>query len=195
MDYFAWSSLRNANLRCRRILREEVNNAFRNATACSEDLDKEVKISSSSMPPTSMALVAPQHRVLRPQRAVKNLALEMVLWRNEPESTKIQSTADYHRRSTSAASHQHSIDNTDTGINDQVYDSRDRRGIPRAEAPTTSNFRPRRSAVDLGEPRIVKEQYDFGEKISVVRRPSQNSHDSQTKHYQSAISSKALREA
>lgn len=142
-----------------------------------------------------MALVAPQHRTLRPQRAVKNLALEMVLWRNETESTKIQSTADYHRRSASAASHQHSIDNTDTGKKDQVYDPRDRRDIPRAEAPTTLNFRPRRSAVDLGEPRIVKEQYGFGEKISVVRRPPHNSHDSQTKPYQSAISSKALLEA
>jgi hypothetical protein len=195
MEYFGWSSLHKANLRSRRVLREEVNNAFRNATAYSEDLDKEVNVSSSSMPPTSMALVAPQHRVLRPQRAVKNLALEMVLWRNETESTKIQSTADYHGRSIGAASHQHSIDNKDTGINDQVNSLRDRRGIPQAEAPTTSNFRSRRSTVDLGGPRIMKEQYDFGERISVVRRPSQNSHDSQTMPYQSAISSKALLEA
>jgi hypothetical protein len=195
MDYFAWSSLYKANLRCRRILREEVSNAFRNATACSEDLYKEVNVSSSSMPPTSMALVAPQHRVLRPQRAVKNLALEMVLWRNETEPTKVQSTADYPRRSTSAASHQHSIDNTDTGINDQAYDPRDRRGIPRAEAPTTLNSRPRRSAMGLGEPRIMKEQHSFERKISVVRRLSQNEHDSQTKPYQSAISPKALLEA
>jgi hypothetical protein len=71
MEYFGWSSLHKANLRSRRVLREEVNNAFRNATAYSEDLDKEVNVSSSSMPPTSMALVAPQHRVLRPQRAVE----------------------------------------------------------------------------------------------------------------------------
>jgi hypothetical protein len=194
MDYFAQFSLHKANLCCRRVLREEVASAFRNASACSEDLDKEVKVSSNSVPSTSMALVVPQHPVLRPQRAVKNLALEMVLWGNETESTKIQSTTDPRRRSTSAASHQHSIDSTDTGINDQFY-PRDRRGIPRAEAPTTLNFRPRRSAVDLSEPRMVKERHDFGEKLSVLRRPSQHSHDGQTKPYQSAICSEALLEA
>src|ERR1700722_847483 len=59
------------------MLREELREALQDASACRKDLDSKTTDSQAS---TSLTIIAAGQPRLRPQRAVQDLAKEMVLW-------------------------------------------------------------------------------------------------------------------
>jgi len=82
--------------RVRQTLREELREALQDASACRRDLDSKATDSRASRTSTSLTIITADRPVLRPQRAVQNLAREMVLW------------SDSTRQATSSEANEHS---------------------------------------------------------------------------------------
>ena len=66
----------------RQILREELSKALQDASACQEDLDDKVLGPMAAKSSTALTVLSPHRPILRPQRAVKDLAHEIVLWKD-----------------------------------------------------------------------------------------------------------------
>jgi hypothetical protein len=77
------------------MLREELREALRDASACRGDLDSKAADSQSSRASTSLAIVAAGRPQLRPQRAVQDLAREMVLWSDSTRQPKSPEVNEY----------------------------------------------------------------------------------------------------
>ena len=67
------------------MLREGLREALQDASACRRDLDSKATDSQASRASTSLTIITTGRPQLRPQRAVQDLAREMVLW---SDSTK-----------------------------------------------------------------------------------------------------------
>ena len=88
------------------MLRKELREALHDASACRKDLDSKVIDSPTPTRSTSLVLVKEGRHTLRPQRAVQDLARELVLWSDSteksrsPEPEGLAKTLPYHPRTT-----------------------------------------------------------------------------------------------
>jgi hypothetical protein len=109
---------------------EELRKALHDASISRKDLDSKITSSPTPGQSTSLVLVTERRHILRPQRAIQDLAKELVLWSNANESIR------------SAKGEEHTTS--------------DRRGDRNQPAPEAARYESAPGELEDGRPRRVE---------------------------------------